>query len=77
MIKDKAYFAELRDKVLEAERAMLYTLGFSLKIRHPHYFIMKIFGEEKCNDDPAVSAFWRHWSSTENNMVQVCHCSQC
>ena len=50
---------------------MLYVLGFSLRMQHPHYNIAQIWAEGKASDDPAVSDFWQRTATADDNLLQV------
>ena len=69
----------MKSNILTAERAMLYALGFSLRLQHPHVTIAKVWSTLKQHHDPEVVDFWYRTSAENNNLLQVwpCHCPCC
>eukprot|EP00198_Chlamydomonas_reinhardtii_P009655 XP_001698992.1 T-type cyclin [Chlamydomonas reinhardtii] len=46
-----------REEVLQAERAVLYTLGFDLDVQHPYTMLLDWLARERLLDEPPGSPF--------------------
>ncbi|KAG2423315.1 hypothetical protein HXX76_015462 [Chlamydomonas incerta] len=56
-LEDPAKMERYREEVLQAERAVLYTLGFDLDVQHPYTMLLEWLGKERLLDEPATSPF--------------------
>ena len=55
--EDPAFFQELSEYVLTAERSLMYTLSFTLQVEHPYSVIFRALKAMTESSDPKVRAF--------------------
>ncbi|KAG2447649.1 hypothetical protein HYH02_007567 [Chlamydomonas schloesseri] len=56
-LDDPAKMERYREEVLQAERAVLYTLGFDLDVQHPYTMLLEWLNKERLLDEPPGSPF--------------------